>query len=40
LHFGLCYGEGEERDPDRERGVDFTELKAVIRSVLSGCRKG
>jgi hypothetical protein len=34
LQFGLVYGPGEPRDPDREMSVDFQDLKPAIEKAL------
>jgi hypothetical protein len=36
LRFGLVYGPGEPRDPDKEMAVDFRGLKASIEKILDG----
>jgi hypothetical protein len=33
-HFGLIYGPGEKRDPEKEMKVDFMELTRLIEDVL------
>ena len=35
LQFGVVYGRGEPRDPDREMAVDFQDLTAFIEKVLA-----
>jgi hypothetical protein len=36
LQFGLVYGPGEKRDPDREMTIDFQDLKGPIEEALKG----
>jgi len=36
LPFGLAYGPGEKRDPDREMTIDFQDLQGPIEEVLKG----
>jgi hypothetical protein len=36
LQFGLVYGPGEKRDPDREMAIDFQDLKGPIEEALKG----
>jgi hypothetical protein len=33
-HFGLVYGEGENRDPGKEKTVDFMGLVRIIEEIL------
>lgn len=36
LRFGVVYGRGEPRDPEREMAIDFQNLEASIEKVLAG----
>lgn len=36
LRFGLIYGRGEARDPDREMAMDFSGLRASVEKILEG----
>jgi hypothetical protein len=34
VHFGLTYGDGEKRDLEKEKTVDFMDLAQVIEELL------